>query len=219
MGTSSKQLLERLRAVAGGQQGFFTSKQAVDTGYADSVHSYHVANGDWEKVHRGIYRLADIPAAEWPELAIWTLWSRGRDGVPQGVFCGETALAIHGHIPREDTVMHMIVPRNFRRNSETPEQLRLYKEDLGISEVEDRGVFRVTTMTRTIRDVMQFCTKPKILEKVKHLAGGSSSAALTPCGPEVTRWPDWDYVWGGAVRVSGWSSGKSFEDVIKAGED
>jgi predicted transcriptional regulator of viral defense system len=220
MGTSSKMLHENLRATAIPQNGFFTSKQAVEAGYADSVHNYHVANGDWVKVYRGIYRLSEVPPPEWPELTVWTLWSRGRDGLPQGVLACETALAIHGHIPREGDVMHLIVPKAFRRNSEIPEQLRIYKEDLEAADIEDRGAFRVTTMARTIRDLMEHCTNPKILQRIAALSPKEAKAESPGAdGPEVTHWPEWDYVWAGPVGVSGWGPGKTFEDAIQAGED
>ena len=31
------------------QQGYFTTKQAIETGYADNTHPYHVHVGNWER--------------------------------------------------------------------------------------------------------------------------------------------------------------------------
>ena len=212
MGTSSKAILEILRGIAASQGGFFTSKKAVEAGYADSVHNYHVRNGDWLKVFRGIYRLAEAEPVEWPELTIWTLWSRDRDGVHQGVFCLETALAVHGKIDMEGNVMHMMVPRSFRRNSEIPEQLRLYKEDLPPEDVETRGPFSVTTLARTVADLLKSCTNPKILSLVQGLKLVDDQAAGVPAD-------SWDEPWRGEYRSSQWSPGRTFEEALMAGED
>jgi predicted transcriptional regulator of viral defense system len=220
MGNPRIELHQRLLEVASGQGGYFTARQAVEVGYADSVHGYHVGNGDWTKVHRGIYRLVELPDPEGAELYIWTLWSRGRDGDSQGVFCRETALALHGKMEREGGVMHMTVPRLFRRNSDIPEQLRLYKEDLAGHEVESMGGFSITSLKKTVADILESCTNPKIL---KLAAGIGSTVELKPAlqAPAVPVVGDgaWDEVWSGAVQESIWSTGKTFEDAIQSGED
>ena len=152
MGTSSKELFSALSGLAAAQNGYFSAKQAVMAGYADSVHNYHVKNGDWEKVYRGIYRLKDHPAGEWPELVIWSLWSRGRGDEPLGVFSHETALAIHG-LGDKGQPIHMTVPTTFRKNCELPPDLILHKADLAPEDVEQRPGYRVTTPNRTRRDL------------------------------------------------------------------
>jgi hypothetical protein len=43
-----------LMTVAQDQQGYFTTKQAIEAGYADNTHPYHVQAGNWERVCRGI---------------------------------------------------------------------------------------------------------------------------------------------------------------------
>ena len=95
MGTSSKTIHKALLELSELQGGCFTAKQAVSIGYADSVHNYHVNNGDWIKEGRGIYRLAELPIQKRPELSVFALWSRGREDSPRGVYCMETALEIH----------------------------------------------------------------------------------------------------------------------------
>ena len=60
----------RLHEIAQSQQGFFTTKQAIRSGFAGKTHSYHVKAGNWIREHRGIYRLADFPAPERPDLML-----------------------------------------------------------------------------------------------------------------------------------------------------
>lgn len=144
---SSKENYARLAAIAGEQQGFFTTQQAIAAGYVDAVHGYHVSNGDWERCCRGVYRLASLPRPEWPELVIWSLWSRDRSGKPQGIYSHETAAMIHGSMPRKDGPLHMTVPRTFRKNCEIPSQLILHKEDVPEELVVRRDGYAVLRMS------------------------------------------------------------------------
>lgn len=145
---SSKENAQRLSGVAATQQGFFTATQAKESGYDDAVHGYHVSNGDWIKHYRGIYRLASHPESEWPDLVVWSLWSRDRDGQPQGVYSHETAAMIHGSIPKVSAEpLHMTVPTTFRKNCEIPNQLILHKEDLPLETIDRRDGYAVVRMS------------------------------------------------------------------------
>lgn len=187
MGTSHKTLNGRLDAIAAAQQGFFTTGQALEAGYADSVHSYHVRNGDWEKAWRGVYRLASHPLPAWPELVVWSLWSRGRGDVrPQGVYSHETALAIHGVVGRRGRKLHMTVPGRFRRSAEVPGEMVLHKADLPDSDTEEREGYRVTTLERTLRDMREPGADPALLALVERLAPdveGQHGQAAVPGRP------------------------------------
>jgi hypothetical protein len=230
MGTSSKTIHRALMEIAELQGGCFTAKQAVSVGYADSVHNYHVNNGDWIKEGRGVYRLTELPKPDWPELVTWSLWSRGREDTPEGIYCMETALAIHGLIKKEDGIMHMAVPTSFRRNSEIPQELKLFKEDIPAHDVEKKPGFLVTTLERTVRDIRGKCTNPKIL-KIIDAALPSKPVAEPEPKPEairsvlgipafkVTEYSDWDY-WDRPAMAAGPAVAvPSYNDIINAGED
>ena len=79
-----KEVERRLHEVAQSQQGFFTTKQAIRSGFAEKTHAYHVNAGNWIREHRGIYRLADFPTPERPDLMLWYLWSQNRQEVSEG---------------------------------------------------------------------------------------------------------------------------------------
>jgi hypothetical protein len=228
MGTSSIELSKLLHDIASKQQGFFTAKQATAAGYADSVHNYHVQNGDWVKACRGIYRLAAFPESHWPELVIWSLWSRGREYKPLGVFSHDTALAIHGKLDEKTSALHMTVPTTFRKNCEIPPHLVLHKEDLAESEIEERDGYSVTTLERTLRDT----ETAHIVEMPKGPRGPVSVARSAPLrlgkrSPADLNLRDvlvvvkpFDAVEIKAVSItSAWSGGKSFEEALMAGED
>ena len=150
-----KESFQKLYEIAEAQQGFFTTKQAIAAGYAEKTHSYHVRVGDWIRQYRGIYRLSNFPAAEDSELVIWSLWSRNRQDIPQGVYSHETALSIHDLSTLMPSKLHLTVPLNFRRSSQIPEVLILHRANLTEGDIEVRQGFRVTTPLRTIIDLQK----------------------------------------------------------------
>lgn len=183
---SSKQSQRRLYEIASDQQGFFTAQQAKKAGYQDTLHGYHVRNGDWEKAARGVYRLAQFPASSWPELVIWWLWSRGRNDEPQGVFSHQTALQIHGLLPRDPSRLHLTVPVSFRRGIPIPGQLILHMEDLPEEAIEQREGYRVTTRTRAEADVRGVAPPP-----APYRPEPKPARAKAPAQPPPRRSNDW----------------------------
>src|SRR5258706_14670955 len=116
-----KEAARRLYETAQSQQGFFTTKQAIRGGLAEKTHAYHVKAGNWIRVHRGIYRLADFPPAERPDLMLWDLWSHDRRDIPEGTYSHETALSLHELSDIMPSKLHMTVPKKFPRNNQIPE--------------------------------------------------------------------------------------------------
>ena len=150
-----KESARRLYEIAQSQQGFFTAKQAIRSGFAEKTHSYHVHAGNWIREHRGIYRLADFPIAERPDLMLWYLWSQNRQEVPEGTYSHETALSLHELSDIMPSKIHMTVPMVFRRNSEIPEILILHRADLEANEAQEMHGVRVTRALRTIVDLLR----------------------------------------------------------------
>jgi predicted transcriptional regulator of viral defense system len=150
-----KESARRLYEIAQSQQGFFTAKQAIRSGFAEKTHSYHVHVGNWIREHRGIYRLADFPTTERPDLMLWYLWSQNRQEVPEGTYSHETALSLHELSDIMPSKIHMTVPKVFRRNSEIPEILILHRADLEANETQEMHGVRVTRALRTIVDLLR----------------------------------------------------------------
>jgi len=144
----------RLFAVAEAQGGFFTAKQAETAGFDRTNHAYHVRSGKWTREYRGIYRLKQYPLPPDSDLILWSLWSRGRDDVPQGVYSHETALRIFDLSDNMPAKLHMTVPAKFRRGAEIPAVLVLHHANLEPADVEEREGFRVTRPMRTILDLV-----------------------------------------------------------------
>jgi predicted transcriptional regulator of viral defense system len=155
MGNRRKEAAKRLYEIAEDQQGFFTTKQAKAAGFAENTHPYHVQARNWIREHRGIYRLASFPRGERPDLMLWSLWSRNRGEVRQGVYSHQTALSLYDLSDVMPAKLHMTVPKSFRRNSEIPRVLVLHFADLPQSDIAAVHGVRVTKPMRTILDLLE----------------------------------------------------------------
>lgn len=150
-----KTAFNRLFKIAEAQQGFFTTQEAIDAGYPDNTHPYHVRSGNWVRESRGIYRLAHFPITDRPDLVRWYLWSRNREGQPQGVYSHETALSLHELSDAMPSKLHMIVPPDFRRSGEVPSVLVLHSLNLPSTDITAMSGFKVTKALRSVTDVVQ----------------------------------------------------------------
>ena len=155
MARPSKEAARRLYETAQTQQGFFTTKQAIRAGLAEKTHAYHVKAANWVRVHRGIYRLADFPPAERPDLMLWYLWSQNRKEIPEGTYSHETALSLHELSDLMPSKLHMTVPKHFRRNSLIPQILMLHRANLNEGDVQDAHGVKVNRPLRTILDLLE----------------------------------------------------------------
>jgi len=153
MSGGAKTAADALFAVAEGQQGYFTSKQAVEAGYQLGSQAHHVKTGNWTRVERGIYRLTRFPQSSEEQLVIYALWSRNRAGEPEGVYSHQTALSIHELSDVNPAKLHMTVPAAFRRTAKTPNVLVLHRANLTQTDIEPRQGFAVTRPLRTIADL------------------------------------------------------------------
>jgi predicted transcriptional regulator of viral defense system len=150
-----REVARRLYETARSQQGFFTTKQAIRAGFGEKTHAYHAKVGNWIREHRGIYRLADFPTAERPDLMLWYLWSQNRQEVPEGIYSHDTALSLHELSDIMPSKLHMTVPKHFRRNSRIPEILVLHRADHSDGDIQEMHGVRATSPLRTILDLLQ----------------------------------------------------------------
>lgn len=152
--TNTTQKYKKLYQIASEQDGYFTTKQAIRAGYQTNSHPYHVKTRNWIREHRSIYRLANYPIGDRPDLMLWYLWSRNRNEYPQGVYSHETSLAIHDLTDLNPSKLHMTVPKKFRRNSRIPDVLVLHYSDISRAESDHMYGVKITNPIRTIMDII-----------------------------------------------------------------
>jgi predicted transcriptional regulator of viral defense system len=145
----------RLFELADSQQGYFTSRQAVECGYVRTNFHRQLSSRDWIKEQRGIYRLAHYPITSRPDLVVWSLWSRDKDGKVQGVWSHETALELYELSDVMPAKLHMTVPKKFRKGTSIPKNLILYFSDLPKEEIRAQQGYKITTPLRTLIDIVE----------------------------------------------------------------
>jgi predicted transcriptional regulator of viral defense system len=145
MPTDRRDLRRRLFNLASEQAGYFTAAQAKEVGYSYQAQAHHVGAGNWLRIERGLFRLAEwIPDVD-DDLVRWSLWSRGR-----GVVSHETALAVHGIGEFESARVQLTVPFDFTMQDDA---VVLHHAEFDADDVQDRTGFRVTTPARSLIDV------------------------------------------------------------------
>jgi predicted transcriptional regulator of viral defense system len=86
---------------------------------------------------------------------LWSLWSRNREEVAQGVYSHQTALSLYELSDVMPAKLHMTVPTRFRRNSDIPRVLVLHFANIPQSDIGTAHGVRVTNPLRTIHDLLQ----------------------------------------------------------------
>src|SRR5262245_41200235 len=105
--------LTLLLSYAAEQAGYFTAKQALDAGYGYDDQHYHVQQGHWERVQRGLYRMQGFPPNDASDLIELTLLSADRSGEPQLVFSHLTALRLYELTDVNPAELWVTVPPDF----------------------------------------------------------------------------------------------------------
>ena len=144
---------EKLFKIAESQQGYFTYKQALSAGYYREAAHFHAKAGEWLREKRGIYRLARYPAADRPDLVLWSLWSADRAGKVQGVYSHQTALAIYEITDANPAKLHITVPPTFRKFNAPPKGIVLHRSELKTRDIKKQQGYYITTPQKTLMDM------------------------------------------------------------------
>lgn len=134
------------------RKGIVQPKMLADQGVTREHFSRLVKKGVLERVHRGLFRLADAPITEHHELAV------AGTAMPEGVICLLSALAFHELGTQSPSRIWMFIPQR----SATPRLTRNFLKVIrGTSSVLQVGVkthiiegtrVKITTPARTVVD-------------------------------------------------------------------
>jgi predicted transcriptional regulator of viral defense system len=159
---SRTEKLQRLFELAAGQAGHFTAAQARELGYSARSLVYHVGAGHVERVSRGFYRLAGVPAG--PHEDIVAAWLRL---VPRrAVVSHDTALALYDLAPSRSHEIHLTLPRRWRpRAPQSASAVALHTTTVPLrrDEVTNRFGVQITSPARTIADVADIGADPSVV--------------------------------------------------------
>lgn len=145
MPVDRRDLRRRLFNLAAQRGGYFTAAQAKHIGYSYPAQAHHVGAGNWHRIDRGIFRLAEWVPELHDDLIRWALWSKDR-----AVVSHETALAVHGIGEFESPRVHLTVPPAF---SMSDAAVSLHHAELADQDIVEQAGFRATTVIRSLVDV------------------------------------------------------------------
>src|SRR5271163_447122 len=136
--------------------GLFTSKDARALGIRDSVLARLTQRGRLERVNRGVYRIAHYPTdrlAQYREAVLWAQASH--HGSEQHIALShETALLIYGLSDLNPSRVHLTVPKTTRLRRKHPEWITIHHADLKAPDVGEHEGIPLTTVERSIVDVL-----------------------------------------------------------------
>lgn len=160
--TSRTGRLQQLFELAATQAGYFTAAQALELGYSPRSLVHHVIAGHFERISRGFYRLAGVPAEPHEDIvAAWLKFARRR-----AVVSHDTALALYDLASSRSHEIHLILPREHRpRNPRASAGVKLHTTTVPLrrDEVANRFGVQITSPARTIADVAEIGADPSVI--------------------------------------------------------
>lgn len=146
--------MEELIAIAEENDGLLTSKQARQAGILDSVLVRLAQRGRLERASRGVYRIAHYPHAKFSQYREAILWAEASQGPEGAVLSHETALAVYGISDANPSQVHITVPKSARLRRERRSWIAIHRDDLEAADVTRYEGLPMTTVARTITDVL-----------------------------------------------------------------
>lgn len=136
---------EGLRRLAASQDGYFSAEQAGLLGFDQAAVAANIGAGDWQKVERNLYRLANWPHSDLEQFAMWCAWFGGDSAISH-----QSAAELHGFGHLRPQFVHVSAYTNMRL---TDTRLAVHRLQLNPRDVESAGTFRITTPVRTVLDL------------------------------------------------------------------
>jgi len=158
--------MDELHALAEEHDGLLTSKEARALGIQDSVLVRLAQRGRLERMSRGVYRMAHYPTdrlAQYREAVLWAQASH--HGQERIALSHETALLIYGISDLNPSRVHLTVPKSARLRRERPEWITIYRANLTEKEVGQHEGIPLTTVSRSIVDVLSTTHRTDIVRQ------------------------------------------------------
>jgi predicted transcriptional regulator of viral defense system len=178
---------EGVGTLAEGQAGFLTARQARELGVDRDALAYHVRpGGRLERAARGLYRLRFFPRSPFDHVA--AAWVANGPG--EAVISHESALELYelsDVIPDE---VHLTLSRE-RRSRRARDGVRLHRPRTALRDEEVRTVhgMRVTSVERTLLDVLQDASQPEQIDAAISQALGRALTTPDRLRTAASGWP------------------------------
>ncbi len=158
--------MDELYTLAEEHEGLFTSKEARNMGIQDSVLARLTQRGRLERTSRGVYRIAHFPVDRLAQYREAVLWAQANHHGPERIALShETAMLIYGISDLNPSRVHLTVPKSARFRRERPDWIAIHRGDLTDKEVGQHEGIPVTTVTRTILDVLSTTRRMNVVQE------------------------------------------------------
>lgn len=154
--------MDELYALAEEHDGLLLSKEARAHGIKDSVLVRLAQRGRLERMSRGVYRIAHYPADRLAQYREAILWARASKGPQHVALSHETALVLYGISDVNPSRVHLTVPMSVRLRRERPEWITIHRADIAAPEIHFHEGLPVTTVERSILDVLSTSRRTEI---------------------------------------------------------
>lgn len=129
--------------------------QARGAGFTDSVLARLAQRGRIERTARGVYRIPYVPLNRFSQYREAVLWAQSHRGPETVALSHETALAIYGISDSNPATIHLTVPKSARLRREPQKVVTVHREELRAQEVTVLEGLPVTTVARTVSDLLR----------------------------------------------------------------
>ncbi len=147
--------LYELVTLAEEHDGLFTSEQARDSGFTDSVLSRLAQRGRIERTARGVYRIPYVPINRFSQYREAVLWAQAHRGPHTVALSHETALAVYGISDANPAAIHLTLPKSARLRREWPKSVVVHHDELSGQEFTVIEGLPVTSIARTVSDLLR----------------------------------------------------------------
>lgn len=151
-----RSLLTEIMNIAEEHDGLVSSVVARKSGISASALVKMADRGRLERIARGVYRVPFFPASSsrFSDYHQAIAWARSGHG-PQAIISHESALALHGISDVLPAKLHITIPKPSRfQRRKIPSRIIVHRDNLTAKEITTREGVPVTTIERTIRDVI-----------------------------------------------------------------
>lgn len=146
---------DELVALAEEHDGLFTSEQARQAGFTDSVLVRLAQRGRLERTARGVYRIPYVPLNRFSQYREAVLWAKAHRGPMNIALSHETALVAYGISDANPAAIHLTVPSAARLRRAAPKAIVVHRATLKPDDITIVEGLPLTTIARTVADLLE----------------------------------------------------------------
>jgi|SRR5215472_9686274 len=156
---------DELAALAEDNDGLVTAAQARAEGFTDSVLARLVQRRRIKRIARGVYRIPYFSPGQFSQYREAVLWAKANRGPDPVAISHATALAVYGISDANPASIHLTVPEDARLRRKTPKGVIVHHSDLSTDDISIQEGIPVTTIERTIADLLQSGGRTDLLKQ------------------------------------------------------